>query len=179
MFVCRSDPWLVMLALVVGCRGAGPRATAGVREATLRGVPARSCFLLFELGVGEVRRAPASGCSTRIPPESTFKIPHALAALDSGVIASPDTVLRYDGAATPFAAWRRDHTLASAIHYSVVWYFQRVADLLGPERESGYARRFATEAGLRHNAKPSSRALAGGSGPSAARASRSRRSAAV
>src|ERR1019366_1328665 len=36
-----------------------------------------SCFLLYEMGVGEVRRSPAEGCSTRVTPASTFKIPHA------------------------------------------------------------------------------------------------------
>lgn len=41
-----------------------------------------SCLLLFELGVGEVRRGPAEACRTRVTPASTFKVPHALAALE-------------------------------------------------------------------------------------------------
>jgi Penicillin binding protein transpeptidase domain len=56
-----------------------------------------SCFLLFGLGVGEVRRGPADACRTRITPASTFKVPHALAALDTGVISGPDDKLPYDG----------------------------------------------------------------------------------
>jgi beta-lactamase class D len=101
-----------------------------------------SCFLLYEVGVGEVVRAPAEGCSTRVTPASTFKIPHALAALDAGVVSGPDAILRYDGAPAAFDVWRRDHTLATAMRYSVVWYFQRVARLLGVEREQLYLRRF-------------------------------------
>ena len=104
--------------------------------------PASSCFLLYELGVGEVVRAPAEGCATRVTPASTFKIPHALAALDAGVLSGPDAMLRYDGASVRFDAWRRDHTLASAMRYSVVWYFQGVARLLGEEREQLYLGRF-------------------------------------
>ena len=57
-----------------------------------------SCFLLYEMGVGEVQRAPAEGCTERVTPVSTFKIAHALVALDSGVISGPDAVLAYDGA---------------------------------------------------------------------------------
>lgn len=75
-------------------------------------------------------------------PASTFKIPHALAALDAGVLSGPDAMLRYDGASVRFDAWRRDHTLASAMRYSVVWYFQGVARLLGEEREQLYLGRF-------------------------------------
>jgi beta-lactamase class D len=100
------------------------------------------CFLLFEVGVGPVRREPASGCAIRMTPASTFKIPHALAALDAGVIEGPDTKLAYDGRPVNFESWRHDHTLATAMHSSVVWYFQHVAMRLGIEREREYLRRF-------------------------------------
>jgi beta-lactamase class D len=54
------------------------------------------------------------------------------------VIAGPDVTLKYDGEPKPVPIWMRDHTLASAMRYSVVWYFQRLASLLGPERERAY-----------------------------------------
>ena len=61
--------------------------------------PARTeCFLLYEVGVGQIRREPSSGCATRVTPASTFKIPHALAALDAGVLEGADTRIAYDGA---------------------------------------------------------------------------------
>jgi beta-lactamase class D len=104
-------------------------------------VATTSCFLLHEIGVGDVRRNPSSGCATRVTPASTFKIPHALAALDAGVIAGPGVRLAYDGAPTDVAAWRRDHTLATAMRYSVVWYFQRIAEKLGADREREYLQR--------------------------------------
>jgi beta-lactamase class D len=105
--------------------------------------PARTdCFLLFEVGVGPIRREPSSGCANRVTPASTFKIPHALAALDAGVIEGPDARLAYDGTPVGFESWRHDHTLASAMHSSVVWYFQRVATRLGAEREREYLRKF-------------------------------------
>lgn len=90
------------------------------------------------MGVGEVRRSPPEGCAIRLSPQSTFKVPHALAALDSGVLTGPDVMFRFDGAPVGFALAARDHTLVTAIRYSVVWYFQRVATMLGPDRERAY-----------------------------------------
>jgi beta-lactamase class D len=116
--------------------------------ATSTSIPTQSppsCFLLYEIGSGESRRI-GDACATRVTPASTFKIPHALAALDSGVLAGPDVVFAYDPAFSSRAAdgpsvWRQSHTLATAMRYSVVWYFQRVAVLLGPDRERAYLER--------------------------------------
>ena len=103
---------------------------------------ATNCFLLHEIGVGQVRRSPGEACATRVSPASTFKIPHALAALDAGVLDGPDATIAYDGADQPFVSWRRDHTLRTAIRDSVVWFFQRVAERLGAERERAYLEKF-------------------------------------
>ena len=110
-----------------------------------------SCFLLLDTTSGQLTRDPGDICTTRLPPASTFKIPHALAALDSGVIKGTDEVIAYDGAPRDYEAWRRDHTLASAMRFSVLWYFQEIARRLGMGREEFYLRR------LRYgNADPSS-----------------------
>jgi beta-lactamase class D len=50
--------------------------------------------------------------------------------------------LKWDGAPKDFPAWERDQSLDSAIKSSVVWFFQRVATLLGRERELRYLRAF-------------------------------------
>lgn len=109
-----------------------------VRTAPVEG----ACFILYEIGVGEIGRNPSSTCTARVSPQSTFKIPHALAALDSGVVADVDELVKYDGRPVDQALWRQDHTLATAMHYSVVWYFQEIARRLGPEREREYLTRF-------------------------------------
>ena len=112
-------------------------AAAGVAP-----VRTESCFLLYEVGAGEVRRRPSTICATRLLPASTFKIPHALAALDAGVLSGADEKIAYDGSPTSMDSWRRDHTLASAMRNSVVWYFQRVAERLGMDREREYLKKF-------------------------------------
>ena len=112
--------------------GAGGQSPASLAEG--------SCFLLHEVGVGEVRREPSVACGMRASPQSTFKIPHALAGLDAGVIEH-DSLFRYDGSSQFFDAWRRDHSLQSAMRFSVVWWFQRLAEKLGATREREYLRR--------------------------------------
>jgi beta-lactamase class D len=110
-----------------------------------------ACFLLLDTVSGEFTRSPNEVCDAPLPPASTFKIAHAIAALDSGIVKDKDEVITYDGHATDNEAWRRDHTLASAMRYSVVWYFQKIAERLGMSREEYYLRR------LRYgNADPSS-----------------------
>ena len=49
-------------------------------------------------------------CDRRTLPASTFKIPHALIALDTGVV-SDSTTMKWDGTKQDFPAWERDHTL--------------------------------------------------------------------
>lgn len=104
--------------------------------------PGESCFLLEELDSGRVERSSSEICDLRVTPASTFKIPHALAALDVGVIHDESEVIEFDGGDVTFEAWRRDHTLATAVRNSVVWYFQRIAERLGSERERDYLTRF-------------------------------------
>ena len=107
--------------------------------------------MLLDTKTGGLTRDPADICTTRLPPASTFKIPHALAALDSGVLKDVNEVIPYDGTQYEYEVWRRDQTLASAMRYSAVWFFQRVAERLGTGREQFYLRR------LRYgNADPSS-----------------------
>lgn len=81
-------------------------------------------------------------CEARFSPASTFKVPHALIALEAGVLSGPAHPYAWDGQERSVAAWNQDHTLASAIEHSVVWYFQRVAPLVGRSRFEESLRRF-------------------------------------
>ena len=140
-----------VIALPGAVRGPERPALRTIGVATVVGWPfqgrqngpaQKECFLLFEIGVGPVRRSPASLCGTRLSPASTFKIPHALAALDAGVVSGPDDRFTWDGVPRAYESWRRDHTLASAMRNSVLWYFQRIAEKLGMARERDYLKRF-------------------------------------
>jgi beta-lactamase class D len=122
-----------------GLERAAPRALNAPRAFDAGG---SQCFLLFEIGVGPIRRNPSTACGTRLSPASTFKIPHALAALDAGVVSGPNHTMKWDGVPRAYESWRRDHTLRSAMQNSVLWYFQRIAEKLGMTREREYLKRF-------------------------------------
>src|SRR5690606_34078487 len=75
-----------------------------------------------------------SECSHATAPASTFKIPHALIALQTGVISDAFATLAWDGTDYPNALWKQDHSLNSAIRWSALWFFQHTAAQIGVQR---------------------------------------------
>jgi len=74
----------------------------------------------------------------RTAPASTFKIMNSLIALQTGVVEDENTLKKWDGKVRSIPQWNKDHTLASAVPNSVVWYFQELARDIGRERMEQY-----------------------------------------
>lgn len=101
------------------------------------------CFVLQELDSGkDVLRYGGKSCSSRLPACSTFKVALAAMAFDSGVLAGEADLLRWDGTRHEIEAWNRDHTAASWMRDSVVWYSQQLTPKLGRKRLAAYLKRF-------------------------------------
>ena len=81
--------------------------------------------MIGALGAPAAASDPAE-CARATAPASTFKIPHALIALQTGMI-TPATVVEWDGTKYWSAPWQRSHTVDSAIKWSVLPFFQRTA----------------------------------------------------
>jgi beta-lactamase class D len=90
-------------------------------------------------------------CRQRFTPASTFKISNSLIGLETGVIRDADFVIPWDrkkypneGQPTiaPFMHWWQDHTLRSAMKYSVVWYYRELAREVGDKRMKQYVTQF-------------------------------------
>lgn len=96
------------------------------------------CFLLYDLKNDVYQIYNSTRCEQGFLPASTFKIPNALIGLETGVITGDSMVIPWDGQTRSVEEWNRDHTLASAIQYSAVPYFQEVARRIGPERMKEY-----------------------------------------
>lgn len=79
--------------------------------------------------------------SKRFSPASTFKIPHALFALDAGIIRDEFQVIHWDGKKRSYEAWNRDQTLRSSMRHSVVWVYETFADAIGEDREREYMKK--------------------------------------
>lgn len=133
---------------LAACAGGTPRGqTADPRtahEAAPAPAPALGhpgCFVLARVDGSEQTIVHAEDCARATVPASTFKIPHALIALQLGVIADPDAAQRWDGTPYPdMPTWQADHDLRTAIRESVVWYFQRTARRIGSERMGEWLR---------------------------------------
>lgn len=69
--------------------------------------------------------------SKRLPPQSTFKIPNALIGLQTGAVQGKGHLKEWNGIVSAYPAHNSNHTLASAIQHSVVWYFQEMAKEIG------------------------------------------------
>ena len=81
-----------------------------------------------------------SRADQRISPASTFKIPHSLFALDSGLLRDEFQVIPWDGVLRSVPAWNQDQTLRSAMRQSTVWVYEGFARQLGEAREAAYLR---------------------------------------
>ena len=92
------------------------------------------CFILQEGGAARPLERVGTLCAERVSPCSTFKIPNSLIGLETGAIADEGSVLKWDGVKRSRPEWNRDHTLASAIKVSTVWYYQELARRVGTER---------------------------------------------
>jgi beta-lactamase class D len=71
---------------------------------------------------------------TRYVPASTYKIPHSLIGLSTGVVANVDQVLPYGGGPTRRPEWAHDMSLRDAIRISNVPVYQGLARRIGIER---------------------------------------------
>jgi len=74
----------------------------------------------------------------RYIPASTFKVPHALFALDAGIVGDEFQVFEWDGDKRWLEAWNRDQNLRSSMRNSVVWVYQHFAREIGETREREY-----------------------------------------
>jgi beta-lactamase class D len=98
----------------------------------------QACFVLWDVAADEYVTHNPERCAERLSPCSTFKIPHSLIGLETGVIPDQHHVRERDGTQYPVEVWNQDHTMASAVQNSVVWYFQAVATEIGEERMQAY-----------------------------------------
>ena len=80
----------------------------------------------------------AARAAERFSPASTFKVPHALFALDAGVVRDEFQTFAWDGVERQIKSWNRDQDLRSSMRNSVVWLYQEFARAIGAERERAY-----------------------------------------
>lgn len=108
-------------------------------------------FVLYDSRNNRYVRHNEARCRRRFTPASTFKIPNSLIGLETGIIRDADFLIawnrqRYPNEGRPniepFIHWWQDHTLRSAMRYSVVWYYREIARQVGARRMQRYVMQF-------------------------------------
>ena len=75
-------------------------------------------------------------------PASTYKVPHSIIALETGVVQDERQRFKWDGNKRWVEAWNRDQTFRTALKYSAVWVYQEIARQIGEEREAEFLKKF-------------------------------------
>ena len=97
-----------------------------------------AAFVLYDYKDQKFIKHNPERCAERFLPASTFKIANSLIGLETGVIKGADFVIPWDSVKTWNESWNRDHTLRSAIKYSVVPYYRELARRVGREKSRHY-----------------------------------------
>lgn len=101
------------------------------------------CYLLYNLKTEKFEtQYNLELCKMRESPCSTFKVPLALMAFDANILKDESTLYKWDGKKRFREVWNQDHTAASWMKESVLWYSQRLTPKLGMKRMKKYLQEF-------------------------------------
>ncbi len=102
---------------------------------------AEGCFVLYNLNADSSIRYNPERCAEGFLPASTFKIFNSLVALETGVMADENVVVKWDGVDRGSKEWNQDQTMRTAFQRSAVWFYQEIARRVGEKRMKYYLER--------------------------------------
>lgn len=79
---------------------------------------------------------------TRYSPASTFKIPNSIIGLQTREVKSIDEIWNWDSIVRQNEHWNKDQPMSLAFKNSTVWYYQRLAKIIGKNRMTHYLNKF-------------------------------------
>jgi len=99
----------------------------------------KGCFLLYNVTTGKYEKEEGTTCRERFVACSTFKVPLAIMAFDSGILRDENEVLKWDKVERPkIPEWNMDHNAKSWMSNSVVWFSQKLTPMLGEKKFKKY-----------------------------------------
>lgn len=96
------------------------------------------CFVLYDFNNDQYIRYNTERCEQRFLPASTFKIPNSLIILETGAIPDENYIIKWDSVDRGWDKWNMDHDLRSALKYSAVWVYSKLAEKVGREKYEYY-----------------------------------------
>ncbi|MGY0693749.1 BlaR1 family beta-lactam sensor/signal transducer [Virgibacillus sp. FSP13] len=82
--------------------------------------------VLYDMQADQYRIYNENKSTRRVSPNSTYKIYSALFALESNIITSENSTMKWSGIQYPYDSWNMDQNLSTAMENSVTWYFQEL-----------------------------------------------------
>lgn len=95
-------------------------------------------FVLYNMAKDSWNIYNEENATTRVSPDSTYKIYTALFGLENGIITQENSFKEWNGESYPFEAWNANQNLQSAMDSSVNWYFEGIDKQLGSSTVNSY-----------------------------------------
>jgi beta-lactamase class D len=103
----------------------------------------KGCFVLYNMKTKTFDKVIGrKNCEEQFPACSTFKVPLAVMAFDSGVLKDENQILKWDGIKGVRDVTNQDHNAKTWIRDSVVWFSQRITPLIGEKKLQKYLNDF-------------------------------------
>jgi len=113
---------------------AGPREWPELNEA-FEAERVTGTIALFDSQDGVLGCSNVPKCQEPVSPASTFKIPHSMVALETGVVEGPDTILPWDHQQYWVDSWNQDLSFRDAFRFSCVPCYRAIARKVGEAGE--------------------------------------------
>lgn len=132
---------LILILFISGC--AGPKKMPNDSTPQEYFTNLRGCFLLYNMKTKAFEKIIGEEvCREQLPACSTFKVPLAVMAFDSGIIKDKNATLKWDGVKNDLMAHNQDHSAVTWMKDSVVWVSQRITPALGTKKLQKYLNDF-------------------------------------
>ncbi len=95
-------------------------------------------FVLYDMQEDAYHIYNEDQSTSRISPDSTYKIYSALFGLEENVITPAQSMIEWDGVEQPYEQWNGDQNLETALNRSVNWYFQQIDQEIGLDSVQSY-----------------------------------------
>jgi beta-lactamase class D len=140
--VTRHFGVVLMIALLLGCAGPAKRPSMATSEPNYF-ENMDGCFLLYNMKTNQFEKTiGGERCAKQLSPCSTFKVPLAVMAFDSGVLKDETQVLKWDGKKDVRQESNQDHSAKTWMRDSIVWFSQRITPKLGKVQFQKYLDQF-------------------------------------
>lgn len=138
-------PLFLIPALLGACSSPAPKdVPAPTAAAPADPYPGKAvCFLLIDAQTGQIQKSVnEENCKVQLSACSTFKVPLAVMAFDSGILKNESSRFKWNGDHHTIEAWNQDQTAASWMKNSTVWYSQVITKKMGFQKLQSYLRKF-------------------------------------